>query len=566
MEGGITGISIPRNYFDLSQEHAFSMEAGLIYPIYQALLLPGDVIEVEDECVVRQMPTINPSFSNFTLKTYDFVVAIRNLDKTIYRFLSGFKEYTSKVAWDKPLPKWIPSDFEKTRPGTLWDMLENPVDCIPNKKYAQLDYFRQAYGYIWDTYFRNETRQDSILVDGEPGSWAGEDLLRVNWARDYITTSLPNQLLGEPLALPIKGIGSAVWNVDNFQQKTNYTTTGIMTIKDDGNNIRNAGIYIGGSSAVTDARQGAIDVLNNNVINFADSASILLSQLTEMLAIETLQTINAIAGIRDDEFLKAHWGVAPSNEALQYPEVFGSEKIDILTSEVLQTARNEGGQDGVGDMAGHGLGVGANYKPKRFHSKEFSIYLKLAFIAPNVMYGGQGFKREYCQNSMYDFPFPELNHTPMQPIYKGELVCVSSKIPKSTDNGVTIVDGGDQDDSYNEEILGYQTNYSWFTEKLNRVSGLFKQEQYFDDKGNIAYNDNLYNWTEARFFKINYGERPAMNNDFLQCKIDNRNYQVVDETIERSQFLVWYNNKVSAWRSMSAKRLPSNLGVTRGLA
>ena len=135
--------------------------------------------------------TPNYSKEELEIKFWDFVVAIRNLDKNIYRFMSGFKEYTNEKAWTEPLPKWTPSSMEKTRPGTLWDFLENPVNCIPSEKFKQIDYFRQAYGYIWDLFFRNETRQDSILTDGEPGSWRGEDLLRVNYDRDYFTTSLP---------------------------------------------------------------------------------------------------------------------------------------------------------------------------------------------------------------------------------------------------------------------------------------------------------------------------------------------------------------------------------------
>ena len=80
MLGESVGLTIPRNYFDLSQEHVFTAEAGLIYPIYSTILIPGDVIKVKNECVVRQMPTINPSFSRFKVRFWDFAVAIRNLD------------------------------------------------------------------------------------------------------------------------------------------------------------------------------------------------------------------------------------------------------------------------------------------------------------------------------------------------------------------------------------------------------------------------------------------------------------------------------------------------------
>ena len=98
MIGETVGITIPRNYFDLSQEHIFTAEAGIIYPIYSTMLLPGDVIKISNQCVIRQQPTINPSFSNFKVRFWDFVVAIRNLDKNIYRFLSGYTEYNFALA------------------------------------------------------------------------------------------------------------------------------------------------------------------------------------------------------------------------------------------------------------------------------------------------------------------------------------------------------------------------------------------------------------------------------------------------------------------------------------
>lgn len=573
MKGESVGLTIPRNYFDLSQEHVFTAEAGLIYPIYSTLLMPGDVIKVKNECVVRQMPTISPSFSRFKIRFWDFVVAIRNLDKNIYRFLSGFEEYTSEIPWDQPLPKWNPSNIQKTRPGTLWDFLENPVNCLPEQKFQQIDYFRQAYGYIWDMYFRNETRQDSILEKGQPGSWKGEDLLRVNYDRDYFTTSLPKQVLGEPMGIPISGTLQAVFNRDIpltgellngprgivLTRNINYTAGNVATTLEAQVNQTIDPLKTGTQILVEKSS------INDNTIEIKNAASILLSQLTEMLAIESMHLINAIAGIRDDEFLNAHWGISPSNEALQYPVPFGRSQMSLVTETVFQTAPNQNERAGVGDMYGKGTAVGEG-KTNTYHAKEFCVYMKLMYIKPETVYGGQGVSREKCQNSMYDFPFVELNHLAMQPIYAAELLCASSKYPDSVDNGVTYT--ATRDDSsatvYNNRVLGFATNFSWFTEKRAKVSGLFIQEQYYQDN-KIKTKDNLYNWTEARFFSIEDKNRPIINNDFLQCKIDNRNYQIVDNTVERCQFMIWHNNIVDSWRSLSAKRLPSMLGVTGGL-
>lgn len=562
---GTTGISIPKAFFDLSQEHIFTAEAGLIYPIYSELLMPGDTIEVENQCIVRQQPTINPSFTNYEVKFWDFAVAVRNLDPDFYRFLSGFAEYTSEVAWDKPLPKWKPSHIDKTRIGSLWDFLENPVNCIPTNEFCQLDYFRQAYGYIYDIYFRNETRQKSILNKlEEPGSWKGEDLLRVNYDKDYFTTSLPKQSLGTQQAIPISGITSA---------KFNLTQETISQPIVDPTFLKIAKTTAGGSAVIAakDTTNPATteEFLNNsNTVDLAGTASLLLKDLTNMLAMEALSTINAIAGIRTDEFLDANWGESPSSEVLQYPIPFARSVMNIVTSEVLQTANNTNERDGVGDMYGHGMGVGES-TGNRFHAKEFCIYMKLMYIKPNTTYGGQGIVKSKCQNSRYDFPFPILNHLSMQPIQAAELLYAPNKKPISNDNGITIKEG-DEDlsaDTYNHRIIGYKPVFEEYTSKRDKVSGLFIQEQYYDqnDSNKLKTKDNLYNWTEARFFSIADDKRPIINDDFLQVRMDNRNYQVVDDTIERTQFLCWHKNIVGCWRSMDKTRMPTMLGVTEGL-
>ena len=384
------------------------------------------------------------------------------------------------------------------------------------------------------------------------------------------------------MGIPITGSLQAVWNK---AINGTATTTSVYNMED-GKNFK-AGLtsahffsMAGGNSArmnaaVNDTTNARVEhkhdvviaptELNKNTIEIKNAATILLSQLNEMLAIESMHLVNAIAGIRDDEFLSAHWGISPSNEALQYPIIFGRSSMNLITETVFQTAQNAKGS-GVGDMWGKGSAVGESGQSV-FHAKEFSIYMKLMYIKPNTTYGGQGIVRSKTQNTMYDFPFVELNHLALQPVYAAELLCASEYKPKSTDKGITIIKG-DRDttaETYNNRVLGFATNYSWYTEKRDKVSGLFIQEQYYDETDKLQTKENLYNWTEARFFSIDSGTRPIINNSFLQVKLDNRNYQVVDNTIERAQFLVWHNNVVNVWRSLSAKRLPSMLGITQGL-
>ena len=560
------GKNLPRNYFNLDQEHDFTAEAGIIYPIYQKMLMPGDLIEVENACLIRQLPTIAPSLSKFKAKFWDVVVAVRNIYPEITQFLSGHEEYTSEEPYNEPLPRWIPKDIEKTRPGTLWDFLENPTSIIPDEDSCQVDFYRMAYGYIYDILFRNETRQPSILVKGVPGSWKGEDLLRINFDKDYLTTSLPKQQLGDPLAISISGIGNADWNGSRgpINIEEDYgAVRAVFGTTQDGEHV-SALLTGSGPNNPTPVQDIVTNALNRNIINFNNAGSIYLSTLRESIAHQSMQEINAMAGIRPNEFYEAHWGERPTDEALQYPEVFGREELDIITSEVLQTSESSQNSP-LGTMGGHGMGKGRGRR-KKFYAKEFSIYMKLFYIKTNTLYGGQQAKREYTQKTIYDFPFPELNHISLQPIYGRELLTASSYIIYSDNNGKTLKAGNTDPTAidYNKSIKGYDTNFYWEREKLPRISGLLKQEQYKKEnnaEAEIAYNFNLYNWTEARFFKDKNGERPSINDDFLKFKLDNRNFQIVDDTVNRSQFIVRHLNKVDAWRTLSKKGLPSTLGL-----
>ena len=188
------------------------------------------------------------------------------------------------------------------------------------------------------------------------------------------------------------------------------------------------------------------------------------------------------------------------------------------------------------------------------------------YIKPETLYSKQGAKRKFTQKSIYDFPFPELNHISMQPIYARELLCASSKYPYSTDNGKTLKAGNDDPtaEDWNAKEIGFVNNFQWYKENENIICGLINAEQFYtkaDGTGEIFAKENLSNWTEARIFSIKDGERPLINDSFLKCNPDLRNYNVQDE----DQFVVWHKNIVNSWRTMSLKGMPSSLGMIQGI-
>lgn len=613
---GADGLEIYRSYFNMSQKNIFTCQAGYIYPIYQMLVLPNDLIKIRNECIVRQNPMIAPTYTNYKVKFYDIFVALRALDKKIYRFMSGFEEYTKEKQYTGELPKWKPNTLRNSRitgAGTLWDFLENPINTLPLKYAQQLDYYRQAYGYTWDMKFRNETRQKSILIDGEPGSWTGEGLLRINVDRDYFSTSLPSQQLGDPVGIPI-GLSwdfNKVFNTDNWTQISNGALDGGNGVWANALVPRENQLKVGWLTTISGEPSEKLKTLANTFNKVAESTEanslILISKMKEAIALQGFGEINAIAGIRDDEFLRAHYGIAPTDENLLYPIVIDRSEMNLLTSVIHQMS--ETNTTPLGEMAGTGLGVG-NSSEATYHAKEYGIYLKLMAIKYDTTYSNQGIKAEYTQNSKFDFPLPILQALSYQPLFRQELITDTMYLPYADKEGLIHVDGKtglrtiDQVEASDKRIIGYQEPFAWAKEKRDRIAGGLNLEMYYkkediEGKTNITdqelenmeiqYKYNNYNWAQTRFFSFKPSERPLINNDFLQFYDDGRNYagkenikgemtfeyvsKEVDEdgnpdwtqgeipNINYDQFTVWHNNIVNTWRNIRNKNLPSMLGL-----
>lgn len=556
----IESVHIPRNYFYRPRKTLTSMEMGKIYPTYASLLIPNDLVEIDEEIVVREMPTLKPTFSDKKLINRWFVVALRNLDKNFYRFMTGYKEYSNKSRYEEKLKKWKPSNPDITKPGELWDMLGYPVNCIPDQDSLPNAFWKDAYNYIYDLYFRNETIEDSILIDGEPASSNNENLLTINKDRDFFTTALPWQQLGDPIALPLTGNTKATWLNNDFTTRVAGEAT-INRASMKVNDIAESNDNLLGIPAVNTAQVGAnvqnslLGVLNKNTVSMENISSVFISELRFAFAMQLFQEMQARGGIRDNEFLLMHFGVAPTDETLGRPRYLGGTQINILTEEVLQTSQTTQ-EEPLGQIAGHGLAVGQN-QTIRYHAKEFAVLLCLSYIKTDNLYGNQGMQKEFSLDTLYDFPLPIFSHLSEQPIFKREILCASEE--KLNEKRVSI----GKDDSaakYNAEIFGYRPVYDWLRHDIDKVHGLFNLEMFYKDgTDELAYKYNLYQWSEAFFFDIRNGKRPALNTDFNKAKYDNRNYSIIDNTINKSQFLCWFNRKCNYFRPATKLGTPGRI-------
>ncbi len=181
-------------------------------------------------------------------------------------------------------------------------------------------------------------------------------------------------------------------------------------------NLTNLGAHVDASNAVT------FDV----------------SVLREAFQIQRWLELNARAGVRYTEFLKAHFGYSPVDEVLQRPEYLGGTKSEVVISEVLQTSGTTDTSP-QGNLAGHGLGATSDFITT-YTCKEFGYIIGIASWMPKPSYQ-QGVNRMFSRRTKYDFYFPEFAHLSEQAVTKGEIYATG-------------------DETHDNSIFGYQSAYA----------------------------------------------------------------------------------------------------------
>ena len=542
---GIKVPELPRNYFDRSHKLVGSYKTGIIYPVEAKIMKPNDTIKIKTETVARRLPTMSPSFAEERIVFRWFTVPLRLLYKNFPQWLSGFKEYTDNVPFTEDVPRWTPSDPEKTKAGTLWEAIGYPVNCIPTTSPA--DFKRQAYAYIYDTFFRYKPIQESILNEQQPGTWTGEDFLRIIADRDYFTTGLPNQQLGEAVSLPITGDSKAVFQSDAIPvQIGEEGFTGFIYAKSEGPSIGGGPYPLGLTTSQYNGTEKSLYItgLNENTVSMQNISSATISMIRHAEARQIQAENMARAGIMYTDVLRLNWGDAPSDDVLGLPVYHGGNTIQLINSEVLQTSASQDGQP-LGQMGGHGMGVGTSDEIT-IHAKEFCVLMGVMYIKTENMYGSQQMPEEDMFRNNEEVPWIAYANLSEQPVKCQEILCASKYFIYENEGGIRTKGNEDTTaEDYNNKTFMYQPIYEHWRRAWSKTFGLMTQEQVYTDAAgnNIKVINNLYNWTEAKFYSIKIGERPTFNSDFLELKGDNRNYAVTEDGIESDNFIIWINFK-----------------------
>ena len=499
----MNSISTPKpgkNKFDLSREVKQTGNMGTLYPCFIQDVIPGDSFRVNTQQMVRFSPLLAPMMHNVDFKLDFFFVPYRIIWDEWKDFITGGEDGTDLPSY----PRFqVNSTFANTHllKGSLADYLGVPPrsssasatggawksisGTTSNQQEISALPFR-AYQLIWHEYFRDQNVGDEITQytnSGIQNSTAVENrhctIRRSNWEKDYFTSALPFLQRGGEVVLPIMEAGIAS---DHFD-----------------------GSIVG---------DGELSGLNPAVID--NHLSIL--ELRKASALQRWLELMARAGSRYREQIHAIFGERIPDYTVQVPQYLGGGKTPIMISEVLSTYSNgyindsEGFEDRpMGDMSGHGLGLGDNIGFQQSFN-EHGIILGLCRVIPKSSYV-QGLSRFWQKFDKFDHYFPQFANLGEQEVYDKELYV----------NGNNLTD---------DQIFGYQQRYAEYKYAHNRVAGDFR--------------DTLAHWELSRRFT----DKQTLNQSFVEC--DPQETSRIFAITDNSEDKLWVSlyHKVDALRPM----------------
>jgi hypothetical protein len=445
---------------------------GQLIPAFCTEMSPGDTFILNNEEVLRFQPLVAPIMHEVNVYTHTFFCPLRLLFDEWEEFITG------GVDGDTDIPLPVRSDAASSTVSgkyTLWDYFGFPVGINPEGAYPLLWPWR-AYNLVWNEYYRDETLQEEVDLD-QPA------VLRRNWEKDYFTASLTSQQRGTPPAIPITGIGSAVWDdADFFNRNGSSLPVDALGIDSSGVDPRmKAGSSIGVANLKNFFNSNEIDLSNIGTFNWHDLR--VVAQITKW------QERNMRAGVRYNEFLKAHYPAWPRDERLQRPEYVGGSKSPLIVSEVLQTSSTDSTTP-QGNLAGHGVTADRTHIAK-YTAQEHGIIITMFSVMPRTNYQ-QGINRMWLRRTRYDYYFPEFAHLSEQGVMMAELYATNSAAD-------------------NLELFGYQ--------------GRYDELRYLPSYVTADMRDTFDYWHLSRKFAT----KPLLNSDFIACNPDKRIFAVPSE-------------------------------------
>lgn len=516
-----------RHAHNLSHTVSGTMNMGRCYPGTLWEVFPGDSFSIQAQNLTRFMPQVGVTMADVVLGVDFYQVPLRQIfDKLGLdwdAFLTGGENgddntliptiTVPETGYDRGgLADWL------NYPCNYFDIETNEkVIVAAGKKYSAIPVI--VYMHIINENYRDQnfiakldlTKYQEFL----DGTYAFEtpagdpieyDLLvnglfRKAWSRDYFNRGMPNTQRGRVVSVPLSGtpapvIGNGI-TLGLTDGNSNYGLTNPV-----GADLR---AYTGsyGANVSTTPSGGTYSAGNFGVTTdptksgmIADLSGVPAFDLITFRLAARMQRFGEIlqkGGARAVEFTYNMFGVRIPDARIQRPIFYGSFRLPVIFSEVLQTSSTDSTSP-QGNLAGHGITGGVN-KPIHVKVIEHGFIMAITHVMPKSQY--QNIVPKYLlRKTRWDMPNPLFQHVGDQKTERQEIY------PNSANP---------------TEAFSYNPRYSELSFIPSTIHGLFK--------------DDMLSWTMARVFS----DEPVLGAAFRYGEPSNRSFAVQYLDVERTK-------------------------------
>lgn len=514
-------IKKPRfNTFDLSHKRKYAMAFGQLYPCFIAETVPNDTFRVSTSQLVRMAPMIAPLMHEVSVYVHFFYCPTRVAWPNFPKFINGGKDGTAA-------PTFPFLQLLAVTQSSLGESLGLPEWSAQNRSVSAVPFY--IYQKIWYDYFRDQNLSTEIPILEYEGDRLSDGDNAANfvtliadrqrsWMHDYFTSALPWTQRGVEATIPL-GTSADLTGTGALElfgnDPTLATSTGTGIAEDSTLKVRASNAIVWADQPTQPDRNMEVDItphtrvdLAATTVDLSTATAASINDLRRAFRLQEWLELNARAGARYNEAIRAHFGIDPGDHRIDRPIFIGGSRTPIQISEVLQTS--ETATTPQGTMSGHGVSLGGK-NMFSYRCREHGYIMGIMSIMPKSSYQ-QGIPKHWFKFDKFDYFWQQFANIGEQAILNKELYVAN--------------DGAD------DNVFGYTPRYAEYKYIPDTVHGPFKTSLNF--------------WHGGRIFSA----RPALNETFVTMQRTEINRIFAVPGLSEQQFYVMCKHKVKAKRPM----------------
>lgn len=403
------GINRERSTIDRNSSTISAIDGKLIYPMWIDEVLPGDTFQVSCEMKAWLATPQKPFLDQLLIDVFFWFVPNRLVWEDWHRFQGEEETPGEDIDWTIPQMEIAGGVPGINKIGDYYGLPHNGLDI------EVCAFPFRGYNLIWSENYRDQNLQDRpFLRTNDSNSTEAEIFLRPRGRRkDYITSALPWPQKGEASSFSLGDIAPVV--ASSGDDWPTFDVGGNTGVRLEPNS--------GFATTIWDATASNSDPAVWNTtgleVDLGTASLITINQLRQSVAIQQLLELDARAGTRLVELIKARFGVSSPDARHQRPEYLGGGTVPITVAPVAGTVDNSGtdiGQLGaVGSAQGNAGGFTHSFTEHGY------VHCLINLRASNYRYF-EGVNRHWKRQTRFDYYEPGLAHLGEQAIFNAELV------------------------------------------------------------------------------------------------------------------------------------------------